>query len=542
VNLEQAASYDILVEGDDLSDEDKNRIKEIRIVDYLRLPDVCTVDVAYPRGEGLDSQPFDIGKEIEVRLGAPGERAPETLFKGRVVSLESEFGAGGCSVQVRAYDRSHLLHRSRRARTFQNQTASDIVERIAKGYGLTAKCEPSGEPYDFFQQDNETDWDLIWRLCERHGCLFIVEGGTAYFGKPSADGAVELVWPETLRSFRPRVTSVQQVNQVTLLAHDPKTKQAIESSASRPEQIAKIGVDRERVAHAFENATLHVATEPVKSKAEGDAIAQALLDKLANGYIAAEGVAPGNPKIKAGSKVNVSGVGGRFSGTYLVAMSMHVLRGGSYETFFANSASHTILGAVGSDGSAAPVFGSQVVLGVVTNNADPDGMGRVRVRYPAFGDEVESAWARIATPSAGKERGLLMLPVVGEEVLVAFEHDDTRRPYVLGSLFNGRDVPGDDLLQGKDGSFAMKSDKKAHLESKEDFTIKSGAKLTVEISDAASMKAGQSFEIEGQNVSIKGNAQVTIEGTSTLELKCGAASIELSSSGVRVSGPMISFG
>jgi len=181
VNLEQAASYDILVEGDDLSDEDKNRIKEIRIVDYLRLPDVCTVDVAYPRGEGLDSQPFDIGKEIEVRLGAPGERTPETIFKGRVVSLESEFGAGGCSVQVRAYDRSHLLHRSRRARTFQNQTASDIVERIAKGYGLTAKCEPSGEPYDFFQQDNETDWDLIWRLCERHGCLFIVEGGTAYF-------------------------------------------------------------------------------------------------------------------------------------------------------------------------------------------------------------------------------------------------------------------------------------------------------------------------------------------------------------------------
>ena len=50
-----------------------------------------------------------------------------------------------------------------------------------------------------------------------------------------------------------------------------------------------------------------------------------------------------------------------------------------------------------------------------------------------------------------------MLPVVGEEVLIGFEHGDTTRPYVLGSLFNGQDTPGDDLLHGKDGSFALLS-------------------------------------------------------------------------------------
>ena len=51
----------------------------------------------------------------------------------------------------------------------------------------------------------------------------------------------------------------------------------------------------------------------------------------------------------------------------------------------------------------------------------------------------------------------MMLPVVGEEVLVGFEHGDTTRPYVLGSLFNGVDVPGDDLTQNQDGSFAVLS-------------------------------------------------------------------------------------
>ena len=64
----------------------------------------------------------------------------------------------------------------------------------------------------------------------------------------------------------------------------------------------------------------------------------------------------------------------------------------------------------------------------------------------------------------------------------------------------------------------------------------------VEVSGKASMKSTQDSEIEGQNVTIKGDAQLTIEGTTTLTLKCGAAQIQLSSSGVTVSGPMINLG
>jgi len=556
-NTEQAASYDIIVDGVDLAPEEKNRIREIVVIDYLRLPDVCTVEVTYPRADGIDSLPFEIGKEIEIRLGAAAERVAHTLFKGSITTVEPDFGSHGCSVLVRAYDRSHVLHRSRRARTFQNQTSSDIVEKIVSEAGLTPKCDPSGEPHDFIQQDNETNWDHILSHADRIGFEFVVDDTTAYFRKPKADSAVELVWPETLYSFSPRVTAVQQVKEVTLLAHDPKTKSAIESSAKSPEQIAQIGVDRQRVADAFDAAPLHIATEPVKSKAEGDALTQALLDKLANGYVAAHGHAKGNPKIKAGAKVKVSGVGSKFSGTYRVAMSKHVLRG-TYDTYFANSPSHTILGAVGTDGQASPRFGSQLVLGVVTNNHDPDSMGRVRVKFPALGGDVESAWARIATTSAGKERGLLMLPVVGEEVLIGFEHGDTTRPYVLGSLFNGKDAPGDDLLQDASGSFALKSDAKIYTESKQDYTLKTDGKLTVEVGNSvdeqfkadwtnktggkASVKATRDLELEGQNVTIKGAMQISIEANSTLELKCGPASIQLGPSGVTISGPVINLG
>jgi uncharacterized protein involved in type VI secretion and phage assembly len=558
MNREQAAAYDVLVDGASIDQEHKDRIKEIRIVDYVRLPDVCTVTVTYPRTEGIDSQPFEIGKELEVQLGAIGKIAPQTLFKGQVVTLEPEFGTGGCGLTVRAFDKAHVLLRSRHVRTFQNQTSSDIVSKIVGEAGLSAKVDSSGDPHEFLQQDNETDWDFIWRLAERVGFELVAAGSEIRFCKPASESTVELEWPETLRSFSPRVTAVQQVNEVTLFAHDPMTKQVIEASASTPEQIAQIGISRDEVTTAFQESKVHVATEPVWSRNEGTALAQALLDKLANGYVAAEGFGPGNPKIKAGVKVRVAGVGAKFSGIYRVATSTHILRAGGYVTQFANSPTHTILGATGGgNGGGSPHFSDQLVLGIVTNNNDPEELGRVRVSYPALGQDTESAWARVAWPSAGKERGLMMLPVVGEEVLLAFE-GNTTRPYVLGSLFNGKDTPGDDLLQKNDGTFALRSDKRIYAESKEDFTQKSGGKLIVEIqgkveekfqqdwsnqtTGKVSLKAGQPFEIEGQSVSIKGNTQVSIEGTATVSLKCGASEIQLSPAGVKISGPIINIG
>jgi phage protein D len=540
---QHVASYDILVEGQDLAQEQKNRIKEIRVADYLRLPDVCTIHLSYPKAVGVDAMPFKIGTSLEVRLGARQSASPTSLFKGQVVTIEPEFGGGGCSVLIRAYDRSHLLHRSRRVRTFQNQTASDVVTKIVQENGLSAECDASGEPYEFLQQDNETDWDFIWRLAERVGFEFVVDDQTAHFRKPTQDGAVDLEWPTTLRTFRPRVTAVQQVHSVTLLAQDPIAKQAISSTASSPEQIAQIGLTRGEVAGAFPDAEVHVATEPVHSAAEGDALAQALLDKLANGYIAAEGVAPGNPKLKAGVQVNVTGVGSSFGGKYRIATSTHLLRGGgAYETHFANSASHTILGTVGGGSGDGPSFGGQLVVGVVTNTQDPEEIGRVRVSYPALGDDVEGAWARVVTLSAGNARGALMLPVVGEEVLVGFEHEDTTRPYVLGSLFSTADRPGDDLLQGQDGSFSVKSDEKVRLESAKDTIMKSGGALTIDVSSDTALTGQGAVDIKGQDVTVNGKGQVTVEGMTSLTLKCGGSQISIGPSGVTISGPMISLG
>ncbi len=87
------------------------------------------------------------------------------------------------------------------------------------------------------------------------------------------------------------------------------------------------------------------------------------------------------------------------------------------------------------EAQASKIYG--VVIGVVTNNSDPDSLGRVKVMFPWLSDDVESWWARVAKPSAGT----MIIPNIEDEVLLAFEHGDVRFPYILGVLDNGVDIP-----------------------------------------------------------------------------------------------------
>jgi len=97
-------------------------------------------------------------------------------------------------------------------------------------------------------------------------------------------------------------------------------------------------------------------------------------------------------------------------------------------------------------GGAKRMYG--VMIGIVTDNKHPDGEYRVKVKLPWIrstdaGDDEDfiSTWARISTPMAGPKRGLWLLPEVDDEVLVMFEHGDARSPIIVGSLWNGQDLP-----------------------------------------------------------------------------------------------------
>ncbi len=151
---------------------------------------------------------------------------------------------------------------------------------------------------------------------------------------------------------------------------------------------------------------------------------------------------------------------------------------------------------------------------------DPDGLGRVRIELPwspDTGNGKYEAWARMATLMGGNNRGSWFIPDVNDEVLIAFEGGDPRYPHILGGLWNGRDIPPQQM------DSAGKNDKKV-------IRSRNGVKVTLDDSNGQ-----ESLTLEtpaGQKVTLKdGPGTVEIRDSNGNSLQMGTSGITLTSSG-----------
>ncbi len=175
----------------------------------------------------------------------------------------------------------------------------------------------------------------------------------------------------------------------------------------------------------------------------------------------------------------------------------------------------------GQQAIASHIYG--VVIGVVTNNKDPDNLGRVKVKFPWLSDTDESYWARIATPMAGKQRGIYFLPEVEDEVLVVFEQGDVRFPYIIGGLWNGKDTPPETNKNGKNDIRLIKS-RSGHVIRLND----EKGKETIEIIDKNNNNSIK-FDTATNTISITSAKDITLSAPKGM-IKLNAQKIDLQSS------------
>jgi uncharacterized protein involved in type VI secretion and phage assembly len=180
---------------------------------------------------------------------------------------------------------------------------------------------------------------------------------------------------------------------------------------------------------------------------------------------------------------------------------------------------------------ARPING--VVTGLVTNNNDPNGLGRVKVKLNGLEDNHETDWAPVATLMAGDQRGSFFLPEVNDEVLVAFEHGNVNAPYVVGALWNGKAKPPGDNGDGENNIRKIKS-RCGHeiilddTDQGEKVEIKTNAGHSITLDDAS---GGEKVEIQS-----KAGHKLQMDdsgGTVTIEDKNGNK-IVMDSSGVDI--------
>ena len=173
------------------------------------------------------------------------------------------------------------------------------------------------------------------------------------------------------------------------------------------------------------------------------------------------------------------------------------------------------------DDSGAPLVG--LVIGVITNNKDPDGLGRVKVSLPWLADGFETDWARIASPMAGAARGLYLLPEVDDEVLVGFEHGLPDAPFVLGALWNGKDKPPEKNDDGKNDRRSLTS-RSGHVIRLTD----TKGEERIEILDKSG-KNSVVVDTKSNTVTVTADADVVVRATKGKLTLAGDGGVEISS-------------
>jgi phage protein D len=480
-----------------------------------------------------------------------------------VTALEADYSPHGSYLLARGYDPSHRLHRGRQTETYRNVKDCDIVRTVAGRCGLTVgEIEDTPGTYDHVSQANVSDWEFLRARAREIGFDMSVSDGKLNFGRPkdAAEGPeqgdfqgkqpLQLVWGRELVEFRSRVTAASQVKEVQVRAWDPVNKQALVGSADATTKSAQLDLKPADLAEKFASQSYVACDRPLASQAEVDAAAGAVAEQIASAFAEAEGVAIGNPKLTAGTPISVGLVAAPFAGRYTLTQCRHVFHRDGYRTHFVVSGrqNRSLLGlAAGADSDSAGVHG--VVMALVTDNNDPDKMGRVKLKFPWLSDSYESHWARVTQPGAGPDSGAVFLPEVNDEVLVAFEFGDVRRPYVVGGLYNGKDKPrlGDGLFDNgkvkrrgfvsrkghqlvffdddnKSGIALLTKDKKIGLAlntSGKQVHLFCDGKVVVEAKDAVSVSSQQDVTVQAKgNVKLTGDKGVSIQsGSGVVEVK-----------------------
>jgi uncharacterized protein involved in type VI secretion and phage assembly len=162
-----------------------------------------------------------------------------------------------------------------------------------------------------------------------------------------------------------------------------------------------------------------------------------------------------------------------------------------------------------------------IVIGIVTDLNDPDRLGRVKVTYPHLNDE-KSYWARLVTLMAGRDRGVFFRPEVDDEVLVALEHGDPRRPYILGALWSKTDTPPADDGQPTENNWRFMKSRSGHIIKLDD--SQSAEKIEILDKDGARKVI---IDSAGQKIQI-------ICDTGNIEVKAGAGSVKVEATEVEV--------
>lgn len=292
---------------------------------------------------------FEPGAEVELHLGY-GDTALTRLMVGRIVALAPSFPASGTpTLTVRAVNRLSQLQRQQASEVFESMTDTAIAQSIASDLDIplrTAQGQESQEQqHDYVMMRNEYPILFLLGRARRLGYDLYMERGEdeepyLWFGPRAGTGTTyQLTWGRSLIKFMPTLTLRNQVAKVVVKGWNPlasgddrsvtgeATLQDLDRELPDPQLLASID-------SALAQTHEVVVDDPIRTREEANARALGILQTLANDLITAQGSTVGFPGLRAGGRLQIDGVGPRFSGNYIITDVTHALSASGYTTDF----------------------------------------------------------------------------------------------------------------------------------------------------------------------------------------------------------------
>lgn len=511
--------------------------------------------------EWSNSEHFVPGNEIEIKAGYQQDNS--TIFKGIIVAQKLRVRENSNPVLiVECRDAAYKMTLGRKNKYFEDLNDSDILEEIINEYGLESEVETTGVTHKQMVQYHSTDWDFAVMRAEANNMLLLPDDGKLIMVKPdvTAAEAFSVVYGATMVEFDGILDARKQSetteskgwdfsSQEPFVSENENIDEADIGNKEARELAGDAGYEKELLKHTG-----------LREEDELETWATARQHKIANSKVRGRAKFIGTAEIKPGVVLDIQGLGGRMNGKTLVWGVKHEIDQGTwsvdaqlgYDEKYFHEKFRVAESQAG--GLLPPVHGLEI--GVVTAiEGDPDGEHRIRVKIPTIDNNEEGLWARIATLDAGDNRGSFFRPEIGDEVVVGFINDDPRSPMVLGTLFSSaKPAPcensddnhekgfvtrsgmkvwfNDDqismVLETPNGNIITLSDDEGKIsivdENGNTYTLDSSG-VTLESPGDINISATGDISLEGTNINITANAQLTAEG---------AAGAELSSSGTTI--------
>jgi phage protein D len=297
----------------------------------------------------IDEDLFDPGKQVELWMGYFGRDSLRRMLTGEITSLKPTFPAAGQpTLAITGLNLLHRLQGGGQSHVYEDMTDTQMAQAVARRLNITPPPNAAGseEQYPYILQDNEPDLVFLMTRARRIGYdLFMDEdaqGGQEpqlYFGPSQRirQATYQLTYGRSLIEFTPNLDTSRQVGAVTVQGWDPVRREAITYTAQRTQaDVQGVGDDggQGAINQSAQNRIEVITNRPVNSLDEARTLATETLNTIVKNMLKGSGSTVGLPDLRAGSVVQIDGLGRRFSGRYFITATTHTIGDSGYTTQF----------------------------------------------------------------------------------------------------------------------------------------------------------------------------------------------------------------